>query len=221
MEALVAYADRYAPIANAAGETFNPVAVDVEVVEQARAAEARRVRRAGQRIDHDRRADHRWRRSLARRPLDAPLEPFEWSTARRPRTCAKAPAAVAATPRRSSSDTSSARNSRTRRAWASSRRVPNGDQETLSRRCATPSWEILRTPTDGSPIDDASIDCTPLIGSVALPRPRLGDGRPERIPPSPRRLERLARIRTIHPASEATCSEHASRGASRVSWIPA
>jgi hypothetical protein len=35
VEALIAYADRYAPVARAAGETFEPDSVEVEVVERA------------------------------------------------------------------------------------------------------------------------------------------------------------------------------------------
>ena len=181
IEALVAYADRYAPIARAAGEAFNPDRIDVDVVEHTSGGGGDRLRRPEQRHRPGPPRRDRGRRKAPRGARRGRLEDLRSGRRqRRPRSCARVPAVAAATPRRSST-MSSARSSPTPRAWASSRRSSRRATGRRSRRCARPSSRPSAPDgrlADRRPQVDDPVRRPP--DRVACARPRLGDRGPDR-----------------------------------------
>jgi hypothetical protein len=153
IEALVAYAERYAPIALAAGETFNPDRVDVDVVEHTSGGGATDFGVPGNVTDQDRRAVTATGGKRMAALVEAAWKTFD-TVAR------KAPEELLKGPRGGGRDTSKivdhvigSEQSYAKSMGIKEKEFQSSDRAALKALRGT-ILEVLRSPTDGSPIDE-------------------------------------------------------------------
>ena len=91
LDALVAYADRYAPIARAAGEAFDPSRVDVEVVERGEGGAGTEFGVPGRIADVDRRRTTKAQADRLARIVEAAWAAFASTAAAAPEELRKGP----------------------------------------------------------------------------------------------------------------------------------
>ena len=153
IEALVAYPDRYAPIARAAGEAFDPDRIDVDVVERTSGGGATDFGVPGNVTDQDRRAV-----TAAGGTRLAALVDRAWTTFE---TVARtAPEELRKGPRGGGRDTSKivdhvigSEQSYAKSMGIKLKEFPTSDRAAL-KALREAILETLRGRTDGSPIDD-------------------------------------------------------------------
>ena len=153
IEALVAYADRYAPIARAAGEAFDPDRIDVDVVEHTKGGGGTDFGVPSNVTDQDRRAVT----SAGGERLAAIVE-SAWTTF--DAVARKAPEELRKGPRGGGRDTSKiidhvigSEQSYARSMGIKQKEFPTSDRGALT-ALREAILETLRARTDGSPIDD-------------------------------------------------------------------
>ena len=146
LEALVAYADRYAPIAKAAGEVFDPSRVDVDVVERGTGGAGTEFGVPSRIADEDRRATTKAQAERLARLVEAAWAAFA-------STAAAAPEELRKGPRGGGRDTSKMVGHVEEADGAYAREMGiklKAPIEEVRQAMA----EVLRQPSDGSPIAD-------------------------------------------------------------------
>jgi hypothetical protein len=146
LEALVAYADRYAPIARAAGEAFDPSRIDIEVLERGEGGAGTEFGVPGRVMDLDRR-----RTTKAQADRLASLVEAAWASFAS--TAAAAPEELRKGPRGGGRDTSKMVGHVEEADGAYAREMGIKLKAPIEEIRAAMA-EVLRQPSDGSPLAD-------------------------------------------------------------------
>jgi hypothetical protein len=146
VEAFIAYADRYAPVARAAGETFEPASVEVEVVERAGGGSGTEFGVPSRVTDEDRRPTTAAEAERLGRLVDAAWQTFGAVSAAAPEELRKGP-------RGGGRNTSKVIEHVTGADEAYAREMGIKLKAPIVEVRAA-MLEVLRTPSDGSPLAD-------------------------------------------------------------------
>lgn len=146
VEALVAYADRYAPIAKAAGEAFDPSRIDIDVVERGEGGAGTEFGVPGRITNLDRRPTTKAQADRLVRLVEVAWAAFE-------STAAAAPEELRKGPRGGGRDTSKMVGHVEEADGAYAREMGIKLKAPIAEIRAAMA-EVLRQPSDGSPIAD-------------------------------------------------------------------
>lgn len=146
VEALVAYADRYAPIAKAAGEAFDPSRIDIDVVERGEGGAGTEFGVPGRITNLDRRPTTKAQADRLVRLVEVAWAAFE-------STAAAAPEELRKGPRGGGRDTSKMVGHVEEADGAYAREMGIKLKGPIAEIRAAMA-EVLRQPSDGSPIAD-------------------------------------------------------------------